>query len=1001
MANERPNGIESLLIATGGEMGRLIAAFDWEKTSLGPISQWPHALRTTLQIMLSSRYAMWIGWGDDLVFLYNDAYARVSLGRKHPDALGRLARDVWPEIWDEVGPRTEAVLRTGQATWDEALLLYLERQGFSEESYHTFSYSPIADDQGKIAGMLCVVSEDTERVIGERRLRTLREVAASVADEVDSIRDVCVAATSVLQRNPQDLPFLALYLVDANETTVRRVGLVGQSDDSEVVPETSSLHASYRWPFQEAFETGRAVEVDRLSQRFGEVFDQSGTALIEQAIVIPLATAGSGRPIGLMVAAISPRRPLDESYRGFLELLAKQLGAAITNVLVLEEERIRLIELAESERWEREQAEARLRSEFDMFQMMADAAPVLMWICGPERKITWFNKPWLAYAGRTMEEELGDGWMASIHENDVERCRSTIKAAFDRRRPFSMQYRLKRHDGKYRWLLNNAVPHYQSDGSFTGYLGSSIDITENLLAQEAIRESELHFRNMADNAPTILWVSDAGGECTYLSKRWYEFTGGKPGSALGLNWLEHVHPEDTDKARLQFLSATRRKVPFGIDYRLQRHDQTYRWMSDVGLPRFDDRGQFLGFIGTVTDIHERKTAEETLRNLADDLAESNRRKTEFLATLGHELRNPLAPIRTGLELMKMAADDPAVVEQTRSMMERQTQQMVRLIDDLLDVSRISRGKLELRRETIVLQEIVAIAVEASKPFIDESMQSLEVEQPETPIKLFADPNRMSQVVSNLLNNAAKYTPKGGRITLTMEAIDDEAMVIVRDTGIGIASQDLDRIFDMFAQLKPTLDKVDSGLGIGLTLVKFLVEMHGGTIEAASEGLNRGSEFTLRLPIESVVTTAPHAEQWNEMESSLPKRCRVLVADDNVDAAETLGMLVRMMGSDVQIAADGRQAIAMAEQFRPNVILMDIGMPHIDGYEATRQIRRQTWGSEAVIVALTGWGQEEDRRRSQEAGFDGHLTKPAEPAELQQILANPTRMREPAPSQPDA
>ncbi|GAA4460197.1 hypothetical protein GCM10023156_40880 [Novipirellula rosea] len=384
---------------------------------------------------------------------------------------------------------------------------------------------------------------------------------------------------------------------------------------------------------------------------------------------------------------------------------------------------------------------------------------------------------------------------------------------------------------------------------------------------------------------------------------------------------------------------------------------------------------------------------ERLRELADRLSEADRRKDEFLATLAHELRNPLAPIRTGLEVMKLAKDDPATIEEIRCTMERQTNQLVMLVDDLLDVSRISKGKLELRKCRVKLADVVQSAVEASRPFIVEFNHELTVAIPEQPIFLDADPNRLAQVLSNLLNNSTKYTPEGGRIRLSSEQQGSDVVISVEDNGLGIPSTMLERIFEMFAQIDRPHEKGYTGLGIGLSLVKSLVEMHAGRIEVYSEGTGKGSVFSVRLPIlhePSGEDCAPSHSDGSPQKTT--NKRKVLVVDDNKAAATMLSMVVRMLGNDVRKAHDGKEGIEVAEEFMPDVILMDIGMPKMNGYDAARHIRRQPWSNGMMLVALTGWGQEEDKIKTKDAGFDHHLVKPAEPAAIQNLLNNFTKER---------
>ncbi len=370
--------------------------------------------------------------------------------------------------------------------------------------------------------------------------------------------------------------------------------------------------------------------------------------------------------------------------------------------------------------------------------------------------------------------------------------------------------------------------------------------------------------------------------------------------------------------------------------------------------------------------------------LYEELRESDRRKDEFLATLAHELRNPLAPIRNSIHIMRLAEHDRAMIEGSRAMIERQVQQMVRLVDDLLDLSRISRGKIELRRERVELATILTSAVETSRPLIDQSGHDLEITMPQEPIPVMADPTRMAQVFSNLLNNAAKYTERGGRIWLSAQHDDGCVIVRVRDSGVGIPTEMLPRIFEMFTQVDRSLERAQGGLGIGLTLVKRLVEMHGGSTEAHSEGPNRGSEFVVRLPVAVDLEATQLAAAGGEHAAPRAHR-RILVVDDNQDSADSLAMMLNMLGNEVRTAHDGLAAVDLVATFDPEVVLMDIGLPMLNGYDAARRMRDQAGGNPLVLVALTGWGQEEDRRRSQEAGFDRHIVKPVDPVALETLL----------------
>jgi len=405
-------------------------------------------------------------------------------------------------------------------------------------------------------------------------------------------------------------------------------------------------------------------------------------------------------------------------------------------------------------------------------------------------------------------------------------------------------------------------------------------------------------------------------------------------------------------------------------------------------PIRDGSGTIIGASKIARDVTERRRLEDHLRRLAIDLSEADRQKSEFLATLAHELRNPLAPIRSALELLRFSGADPERTALARDTMERQLGQLIRLVDDLLDVNRVMHNRLELRPVDIDIALVIHQAVEMSQPLADKAGHRLNVILPATPLFLHADPVRLTQVFANLLNNSCKYTPPGGDIRISVERDGGQAVVRVKDSGAGIPRERLDGIFDMFAQVNRSPERAQGGLGIGLTLVRRLVEMHDGSVKAESDGLGKGSEFIVRLPALAGVpeTRSAHPPKVSQP----PVRARVLIVDDNRDAADALAMLLRQTGHEAHVAYDGSAAVAATEKHRPDVMLLDIGLPGISGHEVCRQIREQPWGRSIRMIALTGWGQADDRRKSREAGFDDHLVKPVE---LSALLEQFQRMQE--------
>ncbi|MGH9222097.1 MAG: PAS domain S-box protein [Vicinamibacterales bacterium] len=438
-----------------------------------------------------------------------------------------------------------------------------------------------------------------------------------------------------------------------------------------------------------------------------------------------------------------------------------------------------------------------------------------------------------------------------------------------------------------------------------------------------------------------------------------------------------------DEARVRVTAAIETALARREDYVVEfqfRHAKTgeWRWMEARGRAQYDAHGKPTMLYGLGIDITERVRAVEALR-------EADRRKDEFLATLAHELRNPLAPISSGLHILRTGADDPMLANTAREIMERQVAQMVRLVDDLLDVARITTGKVELRRQQLDLADAIRDAVETSRPLFEQNGQQLTVSLPERPVFTHADRTRLAQVFANLLNNSAKFSDRGQPIAIALTQEGGDAVVRVRDAGVGITPEALPKIFDMFGQADGDGSRKAGGLGIGLSLVKRIAEMHGGTVEAHSEGVGRGSEFVVRIPL--IAAHAPAVDREQPAANAPTSKRRILVVDDNTDAAESLAALLSINGHETRLAHDGLQAMEAARAFRPDVVFLDIGMPALDGHETARRIRQEPWGKEMVLVALTGWGQTEDRRRSLEAGFNHHLVKPADPIVVAKLISS--------------
>jgi two-component system CheB/CheR fusion protein len=539
-----------------------------------------------------------------------------------------------------------------------------------------------------------------------------------------------------------------------------------------------------------------------------------------------------------------------------------------------------------------------------------------------------------------------------------------------------------------RWYFTRILPYRSSEDRIEGAVITFVDITGAKTAEENVRSHIQQFQSLVEQVQEhAIFMLDPEGRGTSWNSGVRRVLGFEESEFVGhdvSSWI--FTPEDIaagiPQAELNTAALTGRA---NNDRWMQRKDGTRFWAAGMTTALHDHNQQLLGYMKVMRDQTEQKLLQDELTRTGVELAEANRRKDEFLATLAHELRNPLAPLRTGVELLKRSRNAPALIEEVLETMDRQLTQLITLVDDLMDVSRITRGNLKLQKSLVRLSEIVNSAVEASRPVIEQFQHQLAIALPQESITLDASANRLAQVISNLLNNAAKYTPSGGQIRLSAHRENGDVVIAVGDNGVGIPPDKLANVFEMFSQLDSPIDHFNSGLGIGLTLVKSLVELHGGAVEVDSAGKNLGSEFRVRLPcIETLNEVAATADPAIAPATKNPRR--MLIVDDNESALMMLKKLLQSLGHEVETASNGEEALRQGERFHPDIILMDLGMPHMDGFEACRRIREQPWGTAIRIAALTGWGQEEDRRRTREAHFDEHLVKPVQVADLQKLLA---------------
>ena len=633
----------------------------------------------------------------------------------------------------------------------------------------------------------------------------------------------------------------------------------------------------------------------------------------------------------------------------------------------------------------RVQAQAQLRDSEMRFRAFVTASSDVVYRMSPD----WLEMR-QAYGRNFVVDTLEPSvhWLQEyIHPQDQAQVLAAVDAAIANQSIFELEHRVLLVDGELGWTRSRAVPLLDEDGAVMEWFGTASDITEARRAQQTLLESKERYRNLfnsMDQGYCVLEMifDDVGKPVDY------RFLQVNPAFAK-LSGLE-----DAEGRRIREMAPDMEAHWFTTFGKVALTGEPQRFIHEaqsLGSRCFDVYAQKIGGpdsgkVGVLfTNITERKRGEEERMQLVASLQQEGRRKSEFLAMLAHELRNPLAPIRNAVQILQLCDGNRENAQPIFEMMERQIAHMVRLVDDLLDVSRISHGTIELKRERVELAAIVRQAGETVRPLFVNMDHELTITLPAEPIHVNADPARLTQVLGNLLHNACKFTERGGRIRLTIEPDGDQAVIRVEDNGVGISAEHLAHVFDMFAQLDTSLERSRGGLGLGLTLVKTLIEMHGGSVEVRSGGVGRGTEFVVRLQMLAELSTPPKVRVAVQPLESAP--LRILVVDDNQDAADSMAFLLQLDGHETRIARDGLQAVEAAAHWMPDVVLLDIGLPKLDGYEAARRIRAQRSGVDGVmLIAITGWGQDDDRRRSRDAGFDAHLTKPVGYVDLAKLLA---------------
>jgi PAS domain S-box-containing protein len=871
--------------------------------------------------------------GPDLVFeRCNPAYTVVVGGR---DVVGKTFLEALPEARGQgFDAQLRQVMRTGTPYVGRETLVRLQRGGLLVDTYFTYIYAPLREADGRIDRVIAIVNEVTEEVAARQRIEAL---AADARASAERLRQSEERYSKVLSLMPA-----AVYTCEApsgrityyNEHAAQLWGRAPAHGDTD-----ERFCGSYRlWRADGSLlrhdETPMALAMrDGRPYRNQEVIVErpDGTRIIVLVNIDPLCDA-QGRVTGAINVFhdVTERREAAEAVKA-------------------SEERFRSV--FES-----------IDEGFCTIQMIFDAGGRPVDYRFLEANPAFERHTGLVNAvGRTVREFVPD------HDEFWFETYGNVALSGQAARFESHAQAL----GRWFDVYCSRVGRPEDRKVAVVFQ----DISARKRVEQALRASEERYRAVVESQAEMVCRFRPDGTLLFVNGAYARALGSTPEALLAAGFWGHIAEADHAAIRAMLARMTPATPEATIENRLATvHGERWTLWTNRALA-FDEAGRVTEAQSTGIDITERKRAEEVLR-------EADRRKDEFLAILSHELRNPLAPIRNAVTLLQEADGDAALRRQMRGVLDRQVSHLIRLVDDLLDVARIGRGDIGLRIRTVRLAEVIAAAVETSRPRIESGRHALHVDLPHEALDIRGDPVRIAQVVSNLLNNAAAYTPQGGRIDLSVRTSDGRAAIAVRDNGVGLAVEALPSLFDMFSRGEVAKDH-PAGFGIGLALSRRLVEMHGGTIEASSEGIGRGAEFTVRLPLaprDSGDAPAP-AEPAN----TAPKR--ILVVDDNGDAADSLCSVLKVLGNDVQVASDGPSALEEFRRHDPSVVILDIGMPGMNGYEVAREIRARFPERKPQLIALTGWGQDTDRQRAREAGFDHHVVKPAELGALEALLAS--------------
>ena len=952
-----------------GGMRTLLRAHAWSGQGPGAPDTWPPELRVAVDLMLAARHPTLIGWGESAIVLYNDAYAEL-LGERHPAALGQPFSALWPDFWYEIGPLVGAVMRGENAHLDQRELA-IPHEGRLRPRWFDISYAPLCSGDGKVAGFFHSAIDASERVLDER-WRAFQLALATRLREVTSAHDITAAASAMI----------------GAELGAARVMYAEPHADSHADSHAESHAEIQSGDFVVRSEwvrdgvppvVGRHAHLDQLGPQLVALL-RAGKAVVVRDVAVDARSAASIASYERIGVKAMLALPLLKGNR-----LESVFSVQADEARDWQEIDLRLLQDVAERTWTALDAlrshQALLDSEARLAALF-DSLPVGVGVADLEGRLVLSNQAMRRYVPNALIPSRDDArhmrWTA-LHPDGRALGRHDFpgaRALRGERVVPGIEALYRADDGVEIWTHIGAVPIFDAEGRVSGQVSVVTDIDRVKRTEAKLRESEDKYRNLferIDEGFCIVEIlfDDEGSprDFRYLELNpMFESQSGLT-DARGRTALEMVPElESTWIARIGAVAVS------GLSDRFEAYSPVLgRWFETNAAPLGAPGAHQVALI--FRDTTERRQVEENLRRLAEEDAEASRRKSEFLAVLAHELRNPMAPIRTGLEIMRLRADSPETIERVREMLERQTRQMTHLIDDLLDVARVTSGKIEIRKQLVDLNRVVASAVETSTPIIQGARHTLEVEMWNEALLLDIDPTRIGQAINNLLTNAAKYTPPGGRIALSVRKEGHEALVSISDSGVGIPPEHQQSIFEMFNQVGRNLGLAQGGLGIGLSLVRQLVMLHGGRVSAHSAGVNQGSTFTVRLPLGVQQEAGIDEPALPERRISQRRSFRILVVDDNTDAAESLSLLLQLNAHEIRTATNGRDALLIAREFKPDIGFLDIGMPGMTGYELASGLRAMPELAGMTLIAVTGWGSDEDLARSREAGIDHHFTKP--------------------------